>query len=335
MQKEKKVRFLLLLLVLVYITGISGFVIIEGYSFNEASYMTAITLSTVGFGEVKELSNRGRVFTTILIFSGVTLFLYCFSYITSFFIDGELKKYFKGAKMKKMINKLNDHIIICGGGTTSHKIIESFLKKDEKFIVIEKDENVIEQLNKEYGDKVLVIEGDATRDEVLLEGQIEKAKVLISVLPKDSQNLFIALSAKSLKKNVVVICKAIEFNSEAKLKKAGADYVISPSKIVAQRIANIASKTNVMDFLKFMTQNDMHDFAVELVEIPLNSKLINLSLREAQIPKLTGLNVIGIEEKGELKFNPLSTTIILGNSKLLVLGNSKQIERLIDIVKGD
>lgn len=333
MRKGRKIALLFIILIVIYMSGVLGYMIIENYDFLNASYMTAITLSTVGFSEVAKLSPFGKVFTMGLIFSGVTLVLYGFGYITSFLVEGELNEYLKGAKIKKMIGKMENHSILCGGGTTAHKIIESFIKNNEKFVVIEKNSQKIELLKKEYGENLLIIEGDATRDDVLLEVGIKRAKVIVTILPSDSLNVFVALSAKSLKSDIVVISRAIEYNSEAKLTKAGADYVISPSKIVAQRIANIASKNNVMDFLKFMAQNDMQDYSVELVEIPVGSSMANKSLREAEIPKLTGLNVIGIEEEGEMKINPLSTTKIVENSKLLVLGNTIQIEKLTEIVK--
>lgn len=333
MSKGKKISLLILLLFIIYTIGIIGYIYIEGYSFGNAAYMTAITLSTVGFGEVKALSPIGKFFTTCLIFSGVTLVVYSFGYITSFFVEGDLNEILRGAKIKKMLLKMNKHTIICGGGTTAHKIIENFIKNNEKFVVIEKSLVNIEILKKEYGEDLLVLQGDATRDEVLEEAGINKAKVVVTILPTDAQNVFIALSAKSINKDIVVISRAIEYNSEAKLTKAGADYVISPSKIVAQRISNIASKHNVMDFLKFMSQNELHDYSVELVEIPERSYLVNKSLREAELPKLTGLNVIGIEDDGELKLNPLSTTKIIGRSKLLVLGNSEQIQKLTELVK--
>ena len=333
MKKGKKITILFISLLAIYMAGVLGYMIIENYDFLNASYMTAITLSTVGFSEVTQLSPFGKVFTMCLIFSGVTLVLYSFGYITSFLVEGELNEYLKGAKIKKMIGKLENHSIICGGGTTAHKIIENFKKNDEKFVVIEKEPRKIELLKKEYGEDLLIVEGDATRDDMLMEVGIEKAKVIVTILPSDSLNVFVALSAKSIKSNIVVISRAIEYNSEAKLTKAGADYVISPSKIVAQRIVNIASKNNVMEFLKFMSQNDMQDYSVEFVEIPDGSHLVNKSLREAEIPRLTGLNVIGIEEDGEMKINPLSTTKIVANSKLLVLGNTMQIEKLTEIVK--
>lgn len=333
MKKEKKIAILFFLLVLVYSIGALGYMLIEDYSFLNAVYMTAITLSTVGYSEVTKLGDTGKIFTIFLIFSGITLVLYSLSYITSFLVEGELKEYLKGAKLKRMIEKLEKHTIICGGGTTAHKIIENFIKNKEKFVVVEKNQSSIEILKKEYGDSLLIVEGDATRDDILIDVGVKKAKVVVSVLPSDSLNVFIALSAKAINSNVVVITRAIEHNSEAKLTKAGADYVISPSKIVAQRISNIASKNDVLEFLKFMAQNDMKDYSVELVEIPIGSNMANKSLREAEIPKLTGLNVIGIEEEGELKINPLSTTMIAEKSKLLVLGSTLQIEKLSEIVK--
>lgn len=332
MNHIKKIIYVVLILIFIYMVGTIGYMVLEEFSFLDSIYMTAITISTVGFKEVAPLSPAGQVFTIFLIFTGLTFAVYCYTHITKFFVEGELNKVLRGAKMKKMISKLEDHIIICGGGSTAYKIIDQLLENDERFVIIEYNEEKIEFLKSDYAKvNLLTLHGDATRDELLIEAGIEKAKAIISILPDDALNLFVSLSSKSLNHDISVITRAIEVGSEKKLEKAGADYIISPTSIAAARMANIASKSNVMDFINFLNKNDIKDLNVELVEIPEHSPIINKTLLEADIRKKTNLNIIGIEEDGKLKLNPGPSTIIKPNCKLLVFGNDDQINNLINI----
>ncbi|BDU51460.1 potassium channel family protein [Haliovirga abyssi] len=331
----KKILIFIELLVLIFILGVLGYVVIEGYSLFDALYMTVITISTVGFEEVHKLSNTGKIFTMFLILSGVTLVLYGLSSITSFFIEGELKNYLKGVKMKKKISKLKNHYIICGYGKTGRKIVEEFLKLGKEFVVIENEDEGILELETKYKDKVLFIKDDSTKDEVLIEAGIEKAKTLIAVLSTDAENVFLSLTAKSLNKKLKVIVRAVEQNNERKLKKAGADFIISPVEIAAQRIISTALKPGVVNFLDVVTSIGGEDLRLELIKISKDSDLDNILLKDARIPQKTDLIVIGMKKEKKMILNPLSMTILEYGDELLVMGNEKQIEQLKKIASGD
>lgn len=333
MKNNKRIFLMLFSIMGVFIFGTAGFMIIEKASFFDSLYMSVITISSVGYGDVLNLTPLGRLFNMFLILAGASVVIYSFSSLTTFLIEGEFKEIIKGARLKRMIKQLENHNIVCGSGSTAYKIIENFAQSKEKFIVIDSDRNNIEFLKREFGEDLLYIDSNPNRDEILLEAGIEKAKSLVSVLPTDAENLFVSLSAKGLNNKCIVISRAMDYNNESKFHKAGADYIISPNKIAANRISNIISKKNIFEYLDIISKNDIDDFGVEFVNIHEGSNLVGKELKDAKIPQITGLNVIGIEKKGKMQMNPLSSTIIEANSKLLVFGNNDQILKLENLIK--
>lgn len=325
MKTKRKFIYLILSIIAVFSIGTFGFMIIEKSNFFDSLYMTVITISSVGYTDILNLTPGGRVFNIFLILTGASVVIYNLSSLTSFLVEGELKEYLRGEKFRKMIKKLEGHHIICGSGTTSYKIIENFVNNNEKFIVIDTNKENLDFLQREFEEKILYIESNPTRDEILIEAGIKKAKTLISVLPNDSDNLFVSLSAKSLNEKCVVITRTMDYNNESKFHKAGADYIISPTKIAANKIVNIATRKNIFEYLNLINKNEIENFGVEYVDVPQESVLVGQQLKDAKIPQLTGLNVIGIEINEKIQMNPLSSTEILANSKLLVFGNEEQI----------
>jgi len=325
----RKVWLALGVLLGIGIIGTLGYIYIENYSLTDALYMTAITLSTVGFGEVSPLSPAGRLFTSGLIFSGISVVIYAATSLTTFFVEGEMRTYLRSMKMNKKIGKLRDHYIIAGNGRTGKKLIEEFVKKGYSFVVIEKSTKNIEGMVARYGDKILYVLGDATDDETLKKSGIERAGVLLSVLSTDADNLFVTLSAKDLNNNIRVITRAIETSSEGKLRRAGADKIISPLEIAANRMFATATQSEIVSFLDVVSQNhSLEGLNFAAVSLKRGSEIVGINLMEAQIPQRTNLIVIGIEKKGELELNPRSHTTLNMGDKLLVLGNSEQIAAL-------
>ena len=320
------------ILFLIFFIGILGYIYIENYNLIDAFYMTSITLSTVGFGEVQTLSPNGKIFTSILIFSGISVVVYTLGNVTKFFIEGELRSYLRWKKMDKKVTKLKDHYIICGAGRTGTKIINDFFKKGLNFVVVEKDEESIKKLKDIYRDKLLYVIGDATKDKTLLQANIESAKVLVSVLTTDADNLFLTLTTKDLNENIQVITRAVDASSEKKLKRGGADFIISPFEIAADRIIATATQTNLISFVDvFSKKSKIEGLTFELVEIKKESQLVDATLMEAKIPTKTNLIVIGHEVDGIMKINPMSHELLKENEKLLVLGTKGQIKKLIEI----
>lgn len=330
-----KVWWALFVLTTIVLTGILGFMYIEGYTYIDSLYMTVMTISTVGFGEIAPLSDYGKIFTSFLILSGISVVIYAISNLTSFFVEGEMKSYLRSKKMNNQVSKLSDHYILAGYGRTGQRLVEEFYKKGASFVVIEKHEENLSALEEKYQNKVLFIIGDATDDDILLKAGIKRACCIISSLSTDADNLFVTISAKYLNKNIKVITRALESSSADKLIKAGADKIISPLEIAANRMFATATQSEIVSFLDIVgNTNTLEDLNFASVEILANSSIANSNLREARLPERANLVVIGIEKSGELQLNPRSHTILHPGDKLLVLGSSEQLENLKVIVQG-
>ncbi|ERP39347.1 potassium channel family protein [Chitinivibrio alkaliphilus] len=335
---DKNLRNVLLFFfvcITIILSGVVGYISLEGYSFLDALYMTIITISTVGYQEVYPLSQTGKIFTIILIIFGITLALYGLSAITVFFVEGELKKYLKGVKMKKEIKNIANHYIICGAGKTGQKIMAEFLHLGEPFIVVEESDGVADALEAKFPEtSLLLLRGDATRDEILISAGISRAKALIGVLANDAENVFLTLTAKSLNQDIRVITRAIETSSEKKLKKAGADTVVSQIDIAAQRISTTALNPNIESFLDIITRVGDENFRIDFVKVSKKSDFSGILLRDAQIPQKTNLIVIGIKKGENIMINPMSMTSIEQSDELIILGKEEQIKTIRKIARG-
>ena len=216
--------------------GSVGFVFIEGYSWVEALYMTVITVSTVGFGEVRELSDNGMLFTTLLIMGSIGTFAYSISALTTYFVDGEYRNTFKEARLKKETDKLSGHVIVCGMGRVGEMAFQELKDHGTEVVVIEGD---LEKADRLMEGGLLVIAGDATRDENLANAGIERAKSVITTLPSDAQNLYVVLAAREMAPNIHIITRASKSNSVSKMRVAGADNIIMPDKVGGAHMASL------------------------------------------------------------------------------------------------
>jgi len=234
--------------------------------------------------------------------------------------------------MNKVLDSMRNHYIVCGYGKTGKRVLEDLLNKGFEVVVIENNTERSERLKEVYGGKNFIhLDADATDDAVLLQAGIERAKILISVLSTDAENLFVTLSAKDLNKNIKIITRVAEANSSEKFKKAGADFIVSPIEIATDRIISIATtSTDFFSFVEFAgVKEELKDYKFGLVEIKSDSDLINKTYREANIPQRTNLVVIGYYSSvSELQVNPKADNVIQLGDKLLVFGNDSQIENL-------
>ena len=344
MSKKSKIRTLLLKELLVPLIAIFsilliafiGFIIIEHLSPLHALYLMVITFSTIGYGDVVPVTEAGKIFTICIIISGFTVGLYSIGKISAFFVEGELSKLLKLRKMNKVLDSMKDHYIICGYGKTGKKVMDDLLLKGLDVVIIENNAERSEKLKEVYGKKFIHLDGDATTDEVLLQAGIKRAKILISVLSSDAENLFVTLSAKDLNKEIKVITRVAENNSTEKFRKAGADFIVSPIDIATDRIVSIATtSTDFFSFVEFTgAKEELKDYKFGLVEIHADSDLINKTYREANIPQRTNLVVIGCySSSSELQVNPKADNLIQLDDKLLVFGNEDQIVNLKKIAK--
>lgn len=320
----------------ILIVGFWGYIVIEGFTPLQSLYMLVITFATIGYGDVVPVTDTGRIFTICLIISGFTVGVYAIGKISAFFVEGELSKILKQRKMNKVLDSMKDHYIVCGYGKTGKSVLEDLLKKGLEVVIIENNTERSEKLQEIYGKKFIHLDADATTDEALLQAGITRAKILISVLSSDAENLFVTLSAKDLNKDIKVITRVAETNSAEKFRKAGADFIVSPIEIATDRIISIAtSSTDFFSFVEFAgAKEEMKDYKFGLVEINEESDLINKTYREANIPHRTNLVVIGCyASKSELQINPKAENFIHLGDKLLVFGREEQIVNLKEIAK--
>jgi len=320
------------LLVLLIIIGTIGYVVIDDYTWFNAFYMTIITVATVGYGEVEPLSITGKIFTSFLIITSFITFAYAVSSITKFIMDGELNSFFKNKRLNSAVEKLTDHVIICGYGRNGKQAAQILKKHDKRFVVIEDDVKVTSNINHRFSD--LVLHGDATQDEILIKAGIMKAKALITTLPADAANVFIVLSARNLNPNLTIISRASDDGSDAKLKIAGANNVIMPDKVGGAHMASLVMKPDVMEFLDYITAQSADSINLEEISFEtISDSLKNKTLKDLEIRNKSGANIIGFKTvSGEYIVNPSADTQIIPQSKIFVLGSPDQIKKLKEIL---
>ncbi len=294
--------------------------------------MTVITISTVGFREVHDLSPGGMIFTSFLIISSIGTVAYSISALTTYFVDGEYRNTFKAARLKKEIGKLKNHVIVCGYGRVGEMAVSELNDHDTTVVIIENDESRCDLLRQ---NGVLVIKGDATRDENLEKAGITTAKSLISTLPVDSENLYVILSAREKNSEMLLISRASQMNSVHKLRVAGADNVIMPDKVGGAHMASLVAMPDVVEFLDHISIQGSDSINLEEIcmeQLPKNMKKSKLG--EIIEHNRVGVNVVGLKRSnGEYEINPGAETELDGACKLFVLGTSEQIRALNRMIK--
>jgi voltage-gated potassium channel len=306
--------------------GTLGFIVIEGYPPFDAFYMTLITVSTVGYAEVHPLSHAGRVFNSFLIFFGVTIMLLAVGGMTQAIIELELNQYFGKRRNKRMIDKLNDHYIVCGFGRVGRGAASELQRAGVPFLVVDKNEDRVEWAMKAG---MLAALADATNDETLRDAGVLRAKGLIATLSSDADNLFVILSAKALKPSLLVSARIATEETERKMRLAGADYVFAPYDMTGYRMAQVMLKPHVFQFIDFTTKSIGLDVGIEQVRVPASSEFVSKSLEEMQIRKELGVIVLAIRKSdGRMLFNPPADAEIHGGDFLIVMGESANLQRL-------
>jgi len=306
--------------------GTIGFIVIEGYPPFDAFYMTIITISTVGYTEIHPLSHAGRVFNSFLIFFGVTIMLLAVGGMTQAIIELELNQYFGKRRNKKMIDKLQGHYIVCGFGRVGRGAASELKRAGVPFVVVDKNEDRVEWAMKEG---MLAALADATDDGTLRDAGIMRAKGLIATLQSDADNLFVILSAKALKRSLLVSARIASEQSERKMRLAGADYVFAPYDMTGNRMAQVMLKPHVFQFIDFTTKNIGLDVGIEQLRVGATSEFASKSLEELQIRKELGVIVLAIRKSdGRMLFNPPAEAAIEGGDYLIVMGESVNLQRL-------
>lgn len=326
MNPVRRLRLLVFIFLLVLALGTFGYSLIEGWSPFDSLYMTVITLATVGFREVHQLSEPGRAFTILLIVFGAGMIAYSVGSMIRFTVEGELRQLLGRKKLEKQINKLVDHYIICGFGRIGNLICKEFLARPLPFVVVEKDPQLCQRL---HDDGFLFVEGDATDDDTLIAAGIRTAKGLITAVTSDTENVYITLTARGLNPGLFILARAGEEGSELKLRRAGASKVISPYVIGATRMAQAILRPSVVDFIEIATAGHNLELQLEEIRVRGGSRLIGQSLMTSGIRKDLGIIIVGIKKgDGHMVFNPASETRIDSGDVLITLGEAPAIQNL-------
>jgi voltage-gated potassium channel len=300
---------------------------LSDYSFVDAIYMTVITVTTVGFGEVKPFTPEEKIFTIFLILTSITIFGYAVSAFSEYLVSGKLFDHFKHKRVEKQINKLEGHTIFCGYGRNGKQAISKLKNYGTKYVVIEKSKILIKKLDLEG---VLNVEGDSTVDEFLLKAGIKKAKNLITALPSDADNLFVVLSARQLNKDCKIISRASKESSYSKLKIAGADNVIMPDKLGGDHMASLVVTPDVIEFVDRLTIEGETTANLEEIDVDeLPKKYLGKTILDLDLRKKTGCTVIGLRNPDkDYIINPEADSKLIAGSHLIVLGRPEQIIKL-------
>jgi len=326
--RHLKISFFVLLILIS--GGTFGYMSIEGWRLLDAVYMTIITMGSVGFKEVHDLSDSGKLFTMGLIVVGVSLLGYIVGSLAQIMFEGQIQRIMGRKKVEKQIGALTGHYIICGFGRIGSLICKEFKANGLKFVIIEKNVDAAERLQEEG---YLYMKGDATLDEALLKAGINRAKGLISVVTSDTENVYITLTARGLNPDLYIMSRSGEEGSDIKLKRAGANKVVSPYTIGGNRMAQSILRPNVVDFIEIATGHEHLELQMEEIAIPAHSAFVGETLVSSGFRKEIGVIIVGIKKShGKMVFNPHSQTKIEEHDTLIVLGDPSSIHKLEDLV---
>ena len=325
---SQKVYVASMCLVVVYLAGVIGYMILEDWSFPDALYMTVITVSSVGFGEVHSLDPPGRIFTMFLIMGGMGAILYGFSNLTALIVEGELQSLLRSARMDKKIDKMKSHYILCGLGRTGSRVLSELVVSGRDVVAVDQNREHLERIREEHP-SVLLLEGDATKDEVLTKAGIKRAAGLIAALTDDKDNLYVVLSARGLNEYLRIVSKAVDDHSREKLFRAGAHGVVCPNAIGGLRMASEMIRPTVVNFLDVMLREKDATLRVEEVSIGKDSSLVGQTLQDSRIAQKTGLLVVALKlSDGSFRFNPPATEPLRTGETVIVIGDVKQVAAL-------
>jgi voltage-gated potassium channel len=330
MDIRKRLYFLLVLISLVIMTGSTGYYIIFNAEpeFLDCVYMTVVSLTTVGYGEVIEVTGNdtAQVFTMILITFGMGVILYGISSLTALILEGQLSGILRKKKMAKQIDKLKNHYIVCGGGETGSGVITELCKNNETAVLIEEDPERIERC-KAICD-LLYIQGDATDDENLIAAGIDRAAGIVISLPSDKDTLYVTMTARMLNHKMRIISRMTNQQLEQKLIKAGADAVVCPNAIGALRMASEMIRSTAVDFLDRMLRTSRGNLRIHELTISEGSKFSGKEIRQCGLKERYGLLVLGAKNKAnEIEFNPSPKQILAAGTTLIVMGAVEEIAR--------
>jgi voltage-gated potassium channel len=332
LSSRTKILIGLFMLLTILVIGVTGYMVIEGDSMLDALYMTVITISTVGFGEIHKLSQGGKIFTIFLIISSFTTYAYALTTISTHFFEGQLNFIIRGYG-SKTFKKMQNHVIICGYGRNGQQVAKELKAHNHPYIIIDQNHDVIVKIEDK---SVGIIEGDSTQDEVLLRANIKSARALITTLPIDADNLYVVLTARALNPGLEIVSRASNENSEIKLRMAGVDNVVMPERVGGAHMANLITSPDVIEFMEHLSVHGHDPTALEEFECSALSEDEGVkTIGEYAVRRRTGANIIGFKTPdGRFILNPTPDMKVFPGSKLFVLGTPDQISSMRAILSG-
>jgi len=310
----------------IILIGTIGYMMIEGWNFFDALYMTVITVSTVGYREVHNVSPIGRLFTIIIVLFGVGFSLYVAGAIVQLMVEGRIRIIFGRRRLENKIRLLKNHYIVCGYGRIGRVLCNFLKRRPFDIVIIEKDPELVSSMD---ADGILYISGDASDESTLIKAGILKAKGLVSVLPTDTDNVFLVLTARQLNKDLEIMARASKRGAKSKLRAAGADYIESPYEMGALSMAQRIIRPTVTSFLNLAFGIKNKEIQMEEIPISKSSPLSNIILKDSGIRQKFNLIVIAIKRKnGEMIFNPPFDARIETEDTLVVVGEDANLQKL-------
>jgi len=326
MNSTKHLTTSIFLTLLIVVFGTTGYMIIEGWDIFDALYMTVITITSVGYGEVHEIGKAGRLFTIFLIIIGIGFVIYVAGAVVRFMLEGQIMAILGRRRLNKKIDRLKNHYIVCGYGRIGRLLCRNIQKKSIAVVVVEQNEELRRVMDE---DGVLYILGNASDEAILINAGIKHAKSLVAVLGTDTENVFLVLTARQLKPDIYITARANLEGSKAKLKAAGANKVESPYEIGAASMSQRILRPAVTNFLDQAFDDQQQDIHMEEMSVSPSSRLINLMLKDSGIRQNYNLIIIAIKKlDGDMLFNPSFESIIKAGDTLIAVGETANLQKL-------
>jgi voltage-gated potassium channel len=329
----RRVQGAILALVIIATLGVLGYMVFEGWSFTEALYMTVITLTTVGYREVRPLDMSGQLWTIVLLITGVGTLFYAAVSSVELVVEGTIRGYFGRRRMEAAIGKLKGHQILCGYGRVGRQVAREFALDGVPFVIIEQDPQTVEE---SLAEGYLTVLGEASDDEVLEEAGIRRARGLVAAVDSDADNVFVVLSARKINPDLHIVARASSDESAAKLEMAGADRTLSPYAVGGRRLASLATQPLIVDFLDIVTRGEKGiEFRLEEFNVPEDSSIAGRTIGELRIGERTGAMILATRNKeGTFDTTPSANDRLRAGDTLIVLGTREQITGLEHLMRG-
>ena len=335
MDNRTRLFFSLILIVSLVVIGISGYSIIEGWTFVESLYMTFITLTTVGFSEIRPLSDAGRIFTVFYLVLGLGTAGFGISTVVGYVFEGSMVQAMRERKMELFRRKISKHYIVCGFGDVAHEVVAEFHRHKVPCVVIDKNPESAKHMP---DDSFVFITGDASDEAVLEKAKISEATGLVAALPDDAGNLFVVLTARQMNEKLQIVARATDDKSAKKILKAGANRVVTPDQIAGRRMASSVLRPQVVNFLDVAVESGNLSMRIEEYQITESSPLIDKTLRDTNIGQVTGAVIFAIVgPNGDTRYNPangmnLASVVIQEKDVLIAMGSEQQLMQLEELV---